>query len=63
MFWCIMIIQIYVFHSAFDVKNMKEEALNSLLNMLAVLNKIIKKEVMLIIWKTGLIQNDIFSSS
>ncbi|XP_070611493.1 polyamine deacetylase HDAC10-like isoform X3 [Erythrolamprus reginae] len=31
--------------SAFDVKNMKEEALNSLLNMLAVLNKIIKKEV------------------
>uniref|UniRef100_A0A0F7Z905 Histone deacetylase 10 n=1 Tax=Crotalus adamanteus TaxID=8729 RepID=A0A0F7Z905_CROAD len=31
--------------SAFDVKNMKEEALSSLLNMLAVLNKIIKKEV------------------
>ncbi|KAL7982708.1 hypothetical protein Chor_010306, partial [Crotalus horridus] len=31
--------------SAFDVKNMKEETLSSLLNMLAVLNKIIKKEV------------------
>ncbi|KAM3833371.1 polyamine deacetylase HDAC10 isoform 2-T2 [Vipera latastei] len=31
--------------SAFDVKYVKEEALSSLLNMLAVLNKIIKKEV------------------
>ncbi|KAG8142818.1 putative Histone deacetylase protein [Naja naja] len=31
--------------SAFDVKSMKEEAVKSFLNMLAVLNKIVKKEV------------------